>query len=296
MAKSKDGKTYRRNTCLKCRYIRKDDDLDFEIDISAFTAIHHPEGTEAQAELAPSGNMQRVLFIPDTHRPYHDVRKWALLLKAGRMFKPDILVVLGDFADFYAVSSHDKDPSRKLSLRDELEDVRTGIKELESLGAKENIFICGNHEDRYDRYIAQKAPELHNLISIRTALGLDEWTFIPYKRHFNLGKLHITHDAGNAGGDAHKKAQATFEGNVIIGHTHRLAYTVVGNAEGQPHLGAMFGWLGDINAVDYMHRISVLRNWAHGFGIGYLLPNGTVHVSPIPIINNQVLIEGKLVS
>jgi predicted phosphodiesterase len=293
------GKVVRRGVCHTCfkksrTKAGKEIDFDIDIDLAAWNAITRSPLHETP-ELEAEADCERVLFIPDCHHPYVDEKKWGLMLRAAMKFKPKTIVVLGDFADFYPVSSHSKQADRRHCLKDELAAVHKALRQLEYLGAKNNIYICGNHEDRYDRYINDRAPELHHLVSLRDALGLQEWTWVPYKTHFNLGKLHITHDCGNAGGDAHKKAQATFEGNVIIGHTHRIGYTVVGNAEGKPHLGAMLGWLGSIEDVDYMHRIKTMRDWAHGFGIGYMMKDGTVHVIPVPIVNNSVIIEGKLV-
>lgn len=220
------------------------------------------------------------------------------MLRAATVFKPDIIVILGDFADFYAVSSHDKAPDRSRSLKDEVREVNAALTQIQALGAERVIYVSGNHEDRYDRYISTRAPEFFGMASLKEIFKIEErgWEWVPYKSHIQVGKLHITHDCGKAGANAHTQAQATFEGNVIIGHTHRLAYNVVGNAEGKPHVCAMFGWLGDTEAVDYLHKIQVMRSWAHGFGIGYLLPDETVHVFPIPIVRNQVIIEGKLIS
>lgn len=245
----------------------------------------------------PSG-IKRVLFIPDTHVPYHDTEKFELMLRAARVFRPEIIVILGDFADFYAVSSHDKAPDRSRSLKDEVREVNAALTQIQELGAERVIYVSGNHEDRYDRYISTRAPEFFGMASLKEIFKIEErgWEWVPYKRHMTLGKLHITHDCGKAGAHAHTQAQATFEGNVIIGHTHRMAFSVVGNAEGKPHVCAMFGWLGDTEAVDYLNSIQVKRSWAHGFGIGYLLPDDSVHVIPVTIVKNQVIIEGKLIS
>jgi predicted phosphodiesterase len=242
-------------------------------------------------------SLERILFVPDTHRPYHDKKLWRLLLRAGRELRPDTVVTLGDFADFYSVSSHDKNPNRAADLQYEVDDVRVGLKDLMSLGATKHIYVSGNHEDRLERYLMQKAPALFNSVKLDEVLGLKDlgWRYVPYKQHILLGKLHITHDTGNAGQYAHYRAQETFQGNCIIGHTHRMGYAVVGNAAGNPHVAAMFGWLGDLTQIDYLHKVSAMRHWAHGFGIGYKQPNGNVLLTPVPIVEGACIIEGKLV-
>lgn len=240
--------------------------------------------------------LEKWLLIPDTHRPYHDKKAVALVNKVAKAIGIDGVVIGGDYGDFYPVSSHDKDPNRKMGLEYEIDDINEGLDELDALGAKKKIFIAGNHEDRLERYLKTKAPELFNMVRVEQLFKLKErgWKYIPYKSHTKIGKLFITHDTGKAGAYAHYSALNDFQGNIVINHTHRLGYTVVGNARGKPHVGAMLGWLGDINEVDYMHKIKAKRDWALGFGIAYIDPTtGFVHVSPIPIVNYTCVVEGK---
>ena len=171
-------------------------------------------------------NLEKILFVPDTHVPYHDKDAFNLMLKAGKLFKPDHTIILGDFADFYGVSSHSKDPNRALKLKEEIEATKTALDQVKAIGAKNNVFVSGNHEDRLERYLRDKAPELFNFISIPKILELKEkgFGYTPYKRAYKIGKLNITHDTGVAGRYAHYKALDTFQHNIIIGHTHRLGY------------------------------------------------------------------------
>lgn len=241
--------------------------------------------------------LQRILLVPDCHVPYEDSKAFAVMLAAGRALKPDIIILLGDFADFYAVSSHSKNPNRAADLQYEVDRVRDRLKALKRLGAKRNIYVAGNHEDRLERYLMDKAPALFNAVTIPDVLGLEPlgFEYVPYKQYTQVGKLYVTHDTGTAGQYAHYKAQAAFEGNVIIGHTHRMGYAIIGTVEGRPHVGAMLGWLGDFKHIDYMHAAKARRDWAHGFGIGYMEPSGTVHVQPVPIIANRCIVAGQLV-
>ena len=201
--------------------------------------------------------LEKILFVPDVHVPYHDKDAFNLMLKAAKIFKPDHTIILGDFADFYGVSSHSKDPNRALKLKEEIEATKDALDQVKAIGAKNNVFVSGNHEDRLERYLRDKAPELFNFISIPKILELKEkgFSYTPYKRAYKIGKLNITHDTGVAGRFAHYKALDTFQHNIIIGHTHRLGYAVEGNAQGERHITAMFGWLGDVNEIDYMNQV-----------------------------------------
>lgn len=244
-------------------------------------------------------NIKKLLFIPDSHRPYHDQKSWELCMRAGEKFKPNQVIIGGDFGDCYIISDHDKNPERKLTFREEADDVIVGLKEIDTrMRPNEKYFVEGNHEWRLERYVMRKAPELWGLCTIKDIYQLDKlgWNHIPYKDHVKIGKLYITHDVGQAGKYAHYQALDAYQSNIIINHTHRMGYSVVGSLANGPHVGAMFGWLGDLNKIDYMHRAKAMRDWAHGFGIGYLLPNGEVHLQPIPIVNGRVVIEGKLIT
>lgn len=240
--------------------------------------------------------LERILFIPDTHIPYQDKKAWKLMIKVARDFKPDHVVILGDFLDNYSVSSHSKDPNRALKLDEEIAETIKHLKEVQSLGASNNVFIAGNHSDRLSRYLMDKAPELYNIVQIPELLKLKEMGFkyVPYKDYYTLGKLHITHDCGTAGRFAHYKSVDTFQKNVVIGHTHRLGFAVEGNANGERHATAMFGWLGDVSQVDYMHKIKATRDWTLGFGLGHVdTSTDYVYITPVPIVNYTVVVNNK---
>lgn len=237
--------------------------------------------------------------MPDVHAPNHSVTAMVAFLKAAVEWKPHILVILGDFADFDSVSLHEPDEVKKTLLREEaaackglLDLIRRACgKQLERC-----IFIEGNHEQRLSRYIARRAPALWESVDVRSLLGLlDGWEFVPYRSSFRLGRLHLTHDTGKAGKNAHRQSAAAHLGSTIIGHTHRMAYDVTGTFDGMPYLSAMFGWLGDPKlAGDYTHEANAAE-WAHGFGTGIMLPNGIIHVQPVPIIAGQCVVGGKLI-
>jgi hypothetical protein len=43
------------------------------------------------------------------------------------------------------------------------------------------------------------------------------------------------------------------------------------------------GWLGNVYEVDYLHRLSAIREWSLGFGIIHVEPSGLSHLQPIRI-------------
>lgn len=240
--------------------------------------------------------LERVLIVPDTHAPYEDRRAWRLMMKAAREFKPHTIVHIGDLADCYAISAHSKDPTRVAFLKDEIVRVRELRAELDSLGAKDKRFVEGNHCARLKRYLQDKAPELFGLVTTDELLELSKngWEFTPYREATRVGKVWFTHDVGTSGKYSTARALDTYQHSVVIGHHHAIQYHVAGDATGSYQVGAQFGWLGDLNAVDYLHKVRVSRTWALGFGIGYHhTPSGIVHLVPCPIVKYAVVVEGK---
>lgn len=239
------------------------------------------------------------IIIPDCHHPYGDPKAWKLMMKAARILKPKWVVVLGDFGDFYAVSSFTKDPSRATQLDVEVLACNEYLDEVDALGCREKHFIAGNHEDRLERYLKAKAPELFETVKVERLFKLKErrWTYTPYREDLKLGAVYFTHDTGSTTGRlAAYKALDTYQHSIITGHTHRLVQVVEGNATGTQIVSAQFGWLGDIKQIDYMHKIKARKDWALGFGVGYRRSNGFIYFAPVPLVEYSCVVEGRLVT
>lgn len=244
--------------------------------------------------------MKTGIIISDAHLPFQHEKAWNLLLKVIKETKPDYVVSVGDLADMMAVMQHAKAKNqRHVTLLDEVERVNVQLDRLEAAAGNAKVeWVLGNHENRFERYIGQRAPELEGLSSIEELFRTKErgWNVTQYKDHLQIGKLYITHDVGVGGDRAHITAEKDFAGNVVTGHNHRQNWSVVGNARGTAHVTATGGWLGDPKYADYMGGIQKLRYWTHGFNSFELLPNGTVFVHPVPIVDGQCVVRGKLFS
>ena len=251
----------------------------------------HPDYAQHHQGLEP------ILIVSDAHIPFCDRHWWDILLQVGAAIRPQHIVIIGDFADFYSVSAHDKNPERAHRFDEELEAVERGLDALDALGAADKLYIEGNHEDRLRRYL-MKSPELSGRrISTPALLKLAErgWEFVPYKEHAKRGAIHYTHDVGVAGRTAVFKALETYQHSVVTGHNHRLAYVVEGSATGECKLSATFGWGGDVEQVDYMNKASARKNWALGFGAGYVDPSsGMTYLVPVPIVYRTAMFNGIL--
>jgi len=158
------------------------------------------------------------------------------------------------------------------------------------------VYIEGNHENRLERYLKDKAPDLLDFVTPDKLLNLEdrEWEYIPYRKDFKIGNLFLTHDIGHAGRNAAFKASDVYQTNIVTGHTHRMAYFAQGNIRGKTFISASMGWLGDWRRADYMHRVKAVKDWTLGFGTAYIEKDGTAHIQPIPILKGKCVIDGKI--
>ena len=216
-----------------------------------------------------------------------------MLRKVLPAFNWDTVCILGDWWDNYSISSHLKSPTRERSWMRESRVGKELLLEFDKYRIRRKIQIRGNHEKWLEKLLADKVPALYEEF-IRKTRNMDGWEVVEYMNSTTIGKLHVTHDIGHSGLNSTQQSLTACGDNIVIGHNHNMTYVVRGNAKGECHVGASFGWLGDYKKIDYRHRMKARREWVLGFGVGYLQDNGTVHVQPIPIVKYQCVIEGRL--
>lgn len=103
----------------------------------------------------------RCFLLSDVHVPFHDRTAVETAFAHAKAMKPDLVLLDGDFADFYSVSFFDKDPRRRFRLADEIEWVKTFLEFTRDTFPKAKIVAKeGNHEERLARNIWKDAPDL----------------------------------------------------------------------------------------------------------------------------------------
>ena len=100
----------------------------------------------------------RYLIVGDLHCPYHDDATLRLILEAHANI--DALILLGDVMDCFALSRWEPDPRE----RDFAREIARG-RELMAFfrdyyPQQRIIYKLGNHDERLEKYLACKAPEL----------------------------------------------------------------------------------------------------------------------------------------
>jgi hypothetical protein len=128
----------------------------------------------------------RHFVIPDRQaKPGIPLDHNTWLGKAIAKYRPDVLVDLGDNADFPSVSTHSAPGSLEKEgarLARDIEAAREADRLLfAAMGKfrpKRMVRLRGNHEDRLDRYL-QLNPVLEGLLGLEL-LGDHDWEIVPY--------------------------------------------------------------------------------------------------------------------
>lgn len=244
--------------------------------------------------------IRRVFILPDLHAPYHDRPAYSCALRVIAGGGYDTVIVVGDFGDFAAVSSHPKDPARLLPFDAEIKGVNLALDQLDAAcktgGVKKKEYLEGNHETRLARYVLGIAPELRTFVDWKDMLHIDKrrWHMTPYKESLQVGDLRVSHDFGRAGVNAARESCRDMGHSVAFGHTHRMQVHYQGQLDGTRHVGATLGWLGDPEAIDYRHKDAIRRDSIHGFGDVSVLKNGLFWLQAIPIIHGACIVNGVL--
>ena len=220
------------------------------------------------------------LILSDIHIPYHDEEALEIALADGEANQIDHILLNGDTCDFYNVSTYQKDPEER-DLANELTKTRQLLSHLRFRFPKAKIvFKIGNHEDRWERYLFHKAPELIGVANFEMYYVLD---FAKYgvelfksMQKIKAGK-HLTilhgHEVRNTGVYPARTLLQRTHVCSIAGHNHRTS-TYSEKTADQKIIGSWTtGCLCDMTP-DYMP----INQWNQGFAILELNGNDlTVH-------------------
>lgn len=158
-----------------------------------------PEGIRAFKEREPLfvNGPARIGILSDIHIPYHEKTPLVEALRICRKYKPTHLILNGDIADFFAVSFWEKDP-RKRDLKHEIDSVREFLALVrKQFRDVEIIYKLGNHEERWERYLRVKAPEILGVedFEIQKIFRFEDYGIqcVDECRPIRVGHLNVIH-------------------------------------------------------------------------------------------------------
>jgi len=229
---------------------------------------------------AQDGFVGHVLVVPDVHVRIMDRRSWDAMFALLRDLptKRTVVVVLGDFLDLTAISSHDNIARDVFGggyrVVEEVEQARILLQALAS-EARCVYYLEGNHENRVRRLV-DAMPGLwgHPAFEPRSFFQLpDRVHFIDEVHELRIGAStyqhgHALFPRGGPKTPARNALSKLGLQNVKFGHTHKWDYAShqVYNDRGRPE--AFEAWnLGHLTRTDQHGHYAPLPEWAHGFAV-----------------------------
>jgi predicted phosphodiesterase len=235
---------------------------------------------------------KKVLILSDLHIPYHSIESIQIALEYGMEAQVDAIYINGDLIDFAKISRWAKDPT-KPNVQVEVDMVQEFLYGLSCFGLP-IYYKMGNHEDRWNAYLLQNAPELYDfdLLQMDTILNLDEFgvQLIDSRVIAHFGKLLVIHghEFGESVFSPVNPARGLFlkaKTSIVAGHNHQTSSHHENDLNGNPTATFSLGCLCDMSP-DY--RPFGFTKWNHGFAVVEIEENGyfTVH--------NKRIIEGRV--
>ncbi len=236
----------------------------------------------------------KVVAWPDTHLPKHDVKAVETAFKLTEWYKPDEIVILGDFADCGPVSHWNKknlEERKHLNMADDFKLCNKMLDRMQKICPK-ITYLEGNHEVWLENAI-QESPELRGLLDLDINLKFKERKikFFRYNEVYKIGKLGFTHGLYT---NQHHALMHTekFGMSIVYGHLHdvQLAVSVSPIDVEDKHLGLSLGCLAKKNPEFMRNRPN---NWVHCLGLGTVRADGTFNIDPVIISNGVATYAGK---
>jgi len=244
--------------------------LSRDFDESMFNPFGLPSSDEAEfIPFVLPTDCRRVLGLYDVHVPFHSIEALTAAIQWGIDKRVDTVFLGGDFLDFYSLSSFEKDPRRR-SFREELDTAKSVLEILRREFPDVRMYYqLGNHEERFERFMRVKAPELldmdefrlENLLDFKR-LGIE---LIDGKRVAKLGKLNLVHghEFGRGGASSSvNPARGLYnraKTSTICGHHHQTSEHTEPNLNGEIATTWSVGCLCEL-APEYRP----INKWNHG--------------------------------
>jgi len=250
-----------------------------------------------------SETLRKALGLPDQHHPYHDQRSidiaFEVFAYVGGNALGNEVINYGDRGELSSCTTHPQEPDLVRKLTDDVRCVTDAcIYEQKAFPLCKHVYVEGNHEDRFRRYLRDKAPELWGITELHKLIGIDKqenWHWIPYdhKQKYNpLGtEIYIKHEPE---GSSAKAALANAGVSHLYGHVHRNDMATKMRLDGQRIYAGSPGCMIDLEhkTFNYQKKNS---QWGQGFHIIYLdESDGHYWIDTVEIKKGRAMYGGKV--
>ena len=235
-----------------------------------------------------------ILWLSDVHIPNQDNKALKLAIDYGLKNNINCIVLGGDILDNTPFTNHDAPPPSPDDVVEWFEYCQIFLNHLRTLFPKAHIvWIEGNHDNWFVRYLMKKAPMLFNdpYFRLPQRLDLKKYNIEFYEQHIILraGKLHLLHGHTIVRGmfapvNAARGVFIRAKSSMLIGHVHSTSNHSETNIKEEPISCWSTGCLCTL-APDYDPH-----NTKHNVGFAHIIveKNGDFEVLNKRIINNKI--------
>lgn len=247
---------------------------------------------------AMKGNREIKSYIVTgcNHVPFNNKNLTNGLLDLMGTYSYNGIIIAGDFLDMGALGKYEKGKvsNSGVSLKDEYESGNELLDSIDYLLPHDalKVYIWGNHEDRYFRWISDvNNNKLGTVLNPTDELNLIERGYKVLDNYksdfFKLGSLFIMHgEYYNI--HAAKKHLDVFRRNTLFFHTHRIQLY----REGE-FCSWNCGTMADINSICFNYAPRGMKSqWANGFAIVHIDDNNNHFVEQINCVNDSFVYNG----
>jgi hypothetical protein len=176
------------------------------------------------------------------------------------------VVLNGDAYDFPNISRHDSDWFKTPSVREELEVVDDRLGEIVKASRKSRrYFSRGNHDVRFDRYLAKNSPEMRGVSGMCIEDRLPLWD-VTWSLFINDGPggAVIKHRPPRGGMHSTTNSPLWAGRTTVCNHLHNLQCRPMVDYNGT-RFGVDAGCLADIYGPQFSYLEDNPRSWSAGF-------------------------------
>jgi len=209
-----------------------------------------------------------------------DVHKWPgenttvqrAFIATVKKLKPRYVILCGDVFDGSRISRHPRIGflENRPTVRDERKAVAEFLKYVEDAAPRGAMLIwcLGNHDARYESYLAQTAPEMEDVQGMHLKDHFPKWRPC-WSVHINEGLEGHTVIKHRWHNGIHAMYNNTLKGgvNVITGHLHKLDSRKWADFRGCRY-GVDAGFMADVDDEQFVHYTEDnAKDWTSGFPV-----------------------------
>lgn len=226
-----------------------------------------------------------VIVASDFHIPFQDDKAIDAFLDYIKATQPKVVILNGDILDMFMLSRFTKGEGR--NPLEEITQCRALLAAIRKLCPDSDIFyVIGNHENRLEKYVLNKAPELASLVEdVFSILKVSEFNIRGCASITINDKILFKHGTllGNKSGLSAIKEMENAYMSGCSGHTHRLC-KYIARKSGRKFFWIETGCLCSLNP-EYM----VNPNWQQGIARLDFKSGKVVNAKVIEIENGEIL-------